>query len=532
MMKKISTIVATTMALCFAWSGVGCMRGNGDLLNDKINENMTQLWLGVYDGGLGLQWARNIGNAFQEKYAETSFEEGKMGVQVNIDPQKSNFEPNILVPNLQGGATTDDIYFTASMDYEYYVQNGVAEDATAIWTEKVYDVNGELVGSGGTKSMLDKVDPWFVDAFKYNDGKYYGFPYEDSLKGFVYDADLFEEKGYQVPETMDEFYDLIDNMVKDGITPFTWTGANDFYFTTMTTGIVVQYGGIDAANQNLFHNGTYDGVEITSENAYLLAGQQGKLEALKFLRQITSNSQYYSADAFKPSQSHLIAQSEFLSSVEAAKQDVSKRRIAMLYEGEWWENEARATFDEMNMLDENYGYGKRNFKFMKLPKIDGQQMTQSVMPSFSSGSYAFINKKAKQKEVAKLFIQFMHSESQLETFTTTNGAVLPYDYDLSEAQYNSLTPFAKSVWDLKHDDDVYVWRTKKACDAAKYMDIELGGISNSEIVSICNGQTYLNALRAFSTSSVTAEEYFAGHKAYLSKDKWTTEYNRYLATKG
>ncbi len=530
-MKKTSTIVATVMAVCLACCGVGCNREGGSSLNEDVNKNMTQLWLGVYDGGLGTEWARKVGNAFQEKYAETSFEEGKMGVQVHIDPQKSNFEPNILVPNLQSGATMDDIYFTASMDYGYYVRNGVAEDASTIWTDKVYDENGEFVGVGGTKSMLDKVDPWFVDAFKYDDGKYYGFPYEDSLKGFVYDADLFEEKGYEVPETMDDFYDLIDDMVKDGITPFTWTGANDFYFTTMTTSIVVQYEGIEAANQNLFHNGTFNDTEITSENAYLLAGQQGKLEALKFLRQITSNSQYYSVDAFKGSQSHLIAQSEYLASVEGAKQDVSKRRIAMLYEGEWWENEARATFDEMNMLDESYGYGKRNLKLMKTPKIDGQQMTQSVMPSFSSGSFAFINKKSKQKEVAKLFIQFMHAESQLETFTMTNGAVLPYDYDLSEEQYNSLTPFAQSVWDLKHDDDVYIWRTKKSCDAATYMDLQLGGVSD-ELCSICNGKTYTNALRAFSSSSVTAEDYFEGHKAYLSQDRWTASYNRYLATKG
>jgi alpha-glucoside transport system substrate-binding protein len=55
------------------------------------------------------------------------------------------------------------------------------------------------------------------------DGKkhQYGFPYKQELKSLVwYSPDNFAEKGYQVPKTMEELFDLSNKIIADGGTPW------------------------------------------------------------------------------------------------------------------------------------------------------------------------------------------------------------------------------------------------------------------------------------------------------------------------
>lgn len=265
---------------------------------------------------------------------------------------------------------------------------------------------------------------------------------------------------------------------------------------------------------------------ITEKNAWKLAGNRGNLEALKFLREITKDARYYSSAAFGGSQSHLIAQQEFLSSTEKASQEKGQR-IAMLLDGEWWENEARTCFDEMASLDENYGYGKRNFKFLPMPSISGQKSDKRTVVSFSSGSVAFVNSKAARKDIAKLWIQFMHQSSQLSVFTTTTGSSLPYDYKLSEADYNSLTTFAKSVWDVKHDENVEIIRDTGKCDFATFGGTRLGGLGKEISTSSSS-----NALRAFyNDKNLKAQQYFEKSLEYCSETEWDRAYKNYYNIK-
>lgn len=195
----------------------------------------------------------------------------------------------------------------------------------------------------------------------------------------------------------------------------------------------------------------------------------------------------------------------------------------MLLDGEWWENEARGYFGEMASIDENYGYGKRNFKFLPMPAIDGQKSDKRTVVSFSSGSIGFVSTKAARKDIAKLWIRFMHQNSQLTTFTTTTGSSLPYKYTLSDEAYASLTPFAKSVWDVKHDENVEIIRKTGKCDFATFGGTRLGGLG-SEITT----SDATNALRAFyNDKNLTAQKYFEKSMDYCNETEWTRAYNTY-----
>lgn len=526
MKKFFLKAMAAVLGLSVALAASGCNTGTSGAGNQAVDKSKSQLAIGVYDGGLGTDWTRAVATEFERKYADTSFEEGKLGVQVMIygKGQKASYEPSVLIPNVQNRIATEDVYLTASSLLYQFVNAGICEDITDALTEKVYAADGDLAVDGETKqlSVLDKMDDYFVEAYESSDGKYYAFPFEDSTFGIVYDADLFAKKNWAVPQTMTEFYELLDKMVKSNVTPFTWTGTNDFYFTPITTTIVAQYEGVEGANQNLFYNGNYEGMPITEENAYLLANQQGKLEALKFLRNITSNTRYYSNLAFGGSQGHLDAQAEYILSVQKATNG-GGNRIAMILEGEWWENEARATFNEMGSIDSDLAYGKRNFKFMPMPSIEGQKSDKHVITSFSNGSVAFVNKNSTNKELAKLWIQFMHQNSSLATFTTYTGSVLPYSYTLTDEQYNSMTPFAQSVWDVRHDENTVIYRTSNTCDFYRYGDLKMGGTGEE----IKQNSNTISALRTFySNPSLTAEQYFQDSINYYSSN-WAASYNKY-----
>ena len=529
-MKKFIAILLS-LVVCF-----GTMLGVtacGDTEDEEIDKTKTQLYVGIYDGGLGTEWAKKVKTAFEAKYADTEFEPGtgKRGVQVLIRPDKLGYEPDTLIANIQSGVETCDVYLTANNLYYKFVQGGVAEDITDLLGEKVYGEDGEL-SENGTISLLDKMDDYFVETFKWSDGKYYGFPFEDSLQGLIYDEDLFNERRWTVPTTMSDFYKLIARMANSSVTPFTWTGTiNAFYYTCLTTAIVAQYEGSEGVKAYKSYTGTLDSDNyyydetnpennvITEKNAWKLAGNRGNLEALKFLREITKDARYCSSLAFGGSQTHLTAQQEFLLSIEK-ESNTGSGRIAMLLDGEWWENEARGQFGEMASRDENYGYGKRNFKFLPMPAIDGQKSDKRTVVSFSSGSVGFVSTKAARKDIAKLWIQFMHQNSQLTTFTTTTGSSLPYKYTLSDEAYASLTSFAKSVWDVKHDENVEIIRGTGKCDFATFGGTRLGGLGSEILMS--DGTYALSAF--YNDKNLTAQKYFEKSMDYCNETEWKRVY--------
>lgn len=52
------------------------------------------------------------------------------------------------------------------------------------------------------------------------DGKLYQLPTTNSVQGIVYNKTLFETHGWETPETLDEFYDLCEEISAAGIRPF------------------------------------------------------------------------------------------------------------------------------------------------------------------------------------------------------------------------------------------------------------------------------------------------------------------------
>ena len=131
----------------------------------------------------------------------------------------------------------------------------------------------------------------------------------------------------------------------------------------------------------------------------------------------------------------------------------------MFVENSYWEQEARSVFDGEPQPEQN-GYGKRNFKYMTMPKfvgmegVEDQTNEERVIPTTYSESYMCIsakntNKNAEvQTRVAKLFIKFVQQRAQLVKFTANTGCLRPYKYTITDEEKQTCTPYTRSILEL------------------------------------------------------------------------------------
>ena len=134
------------------------------------------------------------------------------------------------------------------------VQNQVADADTIIRTllvkDKAPDVItlnangnfGRLAQAGvfydfSDERVLQTINPAVQDILAdlgNAEGEVNGLGYVNNANGIIYNEDIFEEQGLEVPETWDELIDVCDQLQAAGITPFygtlgdSWTGLPSF----------------------------------------------------------------------------------------------------------------------------------------------------------------------------------------------------------------------------------------------------------------------------------------------------------------
>ncbi len=569
--KKIGMVSLATLLAFSTLAGVGCGGGGGDSdFDNRYNETqkseMTELVVGVYNGGLGYAWAQDLAKIFEEKYKDVQFEEGKKGVYVSVQPKKSEYEPGTLIPNMKGGVEKADVYVVSGAAFDEYIDADVVADMTSVITADVYDANGE-VSENGTQSILDRLDPYFKEA--YNKGtadtpKYYQIPYEWGIRGFVYDYDLFEEEGWLTydgydgtPVTTEDFIDLLNKITGAGYYGYTMSpGDAGFYTHSWQYGFLAQYEGEEKAMLNLtfdgtatFAAGTFDAatcaaegiataadgtqsVTITNENAWLLAYQTGKDEYIKFIRQIIHDD-YVAPTVTGSTQSFTEAQKSFIMSCLPGE-----RRIAMIFDGEWWENEARTQFDSMGKRNEKYAYGKRDFRFMPIPQATGGANEKQTF-CISGAGPCFINKKTKQADLAAKWVQMMYSVTGCKTILKNTGMTLPVKFEMSEGELAEITPFARSTYNIKQSNDIQIFNVHTEQNGINPFAINsqliMGGYGNklTATVPLSSSQNkltnYNNAFVYFiDNTAFSAEKWIKGSRDLYTKEAWKSSHDAYF----
>ena len=103
---------------------------------------------------------------------------------------------------------------------------------------------------GEDKKVSDKIAGGFTETAltnPYSDGKTYLAPMFYSPCGLFYNAGLFEEKGWTVPATWDEMWELGDKAKAEGISLFTYPTTG--YFDAFFYALMYSVGGADFFNK-------------------------------------------------------------------------------------------------------------------------------------------------------------------------------------------------------------------------------------------------------------------------------------------
>lgn len=156
-----------------------------------------------------------------------AFEEANPGVTVELTVDK-NLD-DIITPDMKAGNYPDVICKSVGSESaltETFTKDNNLVDMTDVLS---MTVPGEDVTVG------DKILPGFTEntiTNPYGDGKTYLMPMFYSPCGLFYDANLLATKGWDVPETWDQMWELGDKAKEEGIALFTYptTGYFDAFF--------------------------------------------------------------------------------------------------------------------------------------------------------------------------------------------------------------------------------------------------------------------------------------------------------------
>ena len=539
MKKKVGCILASTMALTALLGACGTpVVDSGNEV--PIDPTKTQVYVSAWNGGFGVDWLNE---------AAKRFNNANEGAQVIIVPNKDAYVTNIQ-PAIKSGIATSDIFITATSDCQDLGIQGYLEDLSDIWTTDV-DGNGKTVEG----KMMDPNQ--FKKVYQTLGGTW-GLPHSEAMQGFVYDHAIFVDKGYLMtesdgtltkgkdgeigtyddgqPTTIAEWDIMLQKMVSDGIYPFLWNGmyASD-YLESLQEALYAQYDGLNNYEVSWSYDGEFkyaDGTKetITPATGYKITKNPSKKVVIDFVsKYLKENANYYHPSSKYTSVSHTDAQALFVLGYQNTE---SNPTSGMLYDGVWWENETRATFDALSKRGETeYKFGTRDYRYMLFPSIAGQRGsngdgTGSVMPISENGSIFLKKIKDETKRTyAKSFIKYLVSDEVSKLFTSYSGGLRPYNYELGETELSKMSVFAKNAYQL-------------------YMDSENVACIRMDVMP------YYSQMNYFTTPTVSRwgtkigdrnfnnvymglmnyskDQYYAGMDSFATAGYWTPIYNKFL----
>ena len=559
-MKKKNWKKILSLALCAAIGTsafAGCFGGE----QEQINTDQTQLYVNIRYAGLGDLWMKRYKEEFEKFYAETSFEEGKKGVQVIIDYTYSG-----------GYNTLKDLITTRAevIWSEAGAHHQIATDGIALDLSKI--IKEPLTEFGETATIESKMEQSLLDYYRATDGKVYVLPWFDYFKGTIYDVDIFEGResngqGFYIakdggftnglegspeksagpnniegdyddglPSNYDEFFDMMDEMLFYGITPFTFPGLRTTYMDSFFINLWLNNEGEEAAINYTFDgtatdliNVAEDGTitelpdtKITNENGYMIFKQEGRYRAYQFLERFIKNPMYYSVNAFDAAGSQTQAEEDFLYGVVDGQE-----KIAMIVDGLWWESEATSIFEAMELLDENYSKENRRFAWMPMPFYEDSSEERSQTMVTEKETHVFINKNiAPEKiEVAKKFLQFTSTDEMLiatvEEISTPRSLKVS---DTSKFATADLTSYGASVIEALNEATIL-----SRLSTNKFQWSAALGNNQLFCMSTVNGAQYNSLVSSFyNESELTAANFFEG-LTYGAQSKWQDLLNAYEA---
>lgn len=443
-MKKSFKLIVLSLA-CLA---VGLMP---TLVGCKKSRSENDLEIRYYSGGFGSEWI---------KYAANEFEKANKGVKVKLvaDPELQTSINTYLGAN----RNLSDLYFTQSIDWQYYVRTGKVEPL-----DDLYDT--EVAKKDGTKIKIKDYlieERQEVGKMKVNaaaEAHQWILPWSTLNCGMVYNEKIILKtprrstgaNWAKAPETMSELYEYVDDLNAAGLKSGDGTNVQAFAIGIqkgqwwLTFPLKVWWAQIQgvadpsviaqAKDQGSFYDFWDFGAPEYSfgangeKNVWNQTGIAGGLDILRSL--LTDKDGHYTNTIDKCDQIEAIQ----------AEQAFAQGKAAFIFVGNWIENEiGDFVTDECEM------------KAMYVPTVDesinektgvdyipaGFEATKNINNN-AEMDLALVPAAAPNKELAKQFLAFINSEEMLIKFTEQTGCARPFNYNPLNAA--GVTEYAKSA---------------------------------------------------------------------------------------
>ena len=154
-----------------------------------------------------------------------AFEEANPGVTVELTIDKKL--EDVITPQMKSGEYPDVIL--RAVGAESGLTETFIKDNNLVELTDVLD----MTVPGEDVTVKEKILPGFVEnsiVNPYGDGKTYLMPMFYGPCGLFYNQGLFDEKGWEVPATWDEMWELGDQVKAEGMSLFTYPGYFDAFF--------------------------------------------------------------------------------------------------------------------------------------------------------------------------------------------------------------------------------------------------------------------------------------------------------------
>lgn len=368
-MKKIlfKRLVATGLVAAMA---VSCFVGCGSKGSDAKDEaDGNVLKVAALESAYGAQMWEEIAAAFEESHE---------GVTVELTTDKK-IEDKIS-PAMKNGDYPDVVHCATGR--EAALTETLTKEKVLACLDDVLD----MTVPGEDVTVREKILPGFLDTLgtmPYNDGKTYYAPMFYSPCGLFYNKGLLDAKGWEVPTTWDEMWELGDKAKAEGISLFTYPTTG--YFDAFTYALLESSGGADFYNKCM----TYEDGIWESDEAVAVFEVIAKLaEYVEPTTVGNANDQGFTKN----------------------QQLILDNKAIFCPNGTWLP-------DEMADAPRADGF---EWGFTAVPAVaDGEKPS-----SFTFFEQMWVPAEAKNQDLAKEWVAFMYSDKAAEIFAKA-GAVQP-----------------------------------------------------------------------------------------------------------
>lgn len=366
--------LALVMVICLMFSLAACSSNTDAPADDNSKEGgeveERVLKIAGLDGGYGTEHWEELA---------AKFEEDNPGVKVELTLEKNIAE--ILRPQIQAQDYPDLIYLAVGSAGNL-TDTLIKEEALLDLTDVLdMEVPGEEV------KVKDKIIPGFTDTLitnPYDDGKTYLMPLFYAPCGLFYNADLFGEGKYELPETWDDMFKLGEQAKEDGISLFTYPIAG--YFDSLFYALLNEVGGSDTFNSCMSYDvDAWDSPEV--KQAFEIVGELAK---------------YTHPDTVSNANKEGFTKNQQL---------ILDNKALFVPNGTWLPGE----MEDAPRAD-GFEWG-----FMALPKLSEDELAYS----YTFFEQMYILDGAKEVDLAKEFMAFMYSDEAAKIIYEKSGAVQP-----------------------------------------------------------------------------------------------------------